>query len=90
MSLVRLLQLGQPIAEWTLAIALSLALGTLVNGALLYAGAWAPELGLAVLMGVSLIGVVLQIHCTYRSGLLGVTDDGDNTASNSEDAGNAR
>lgn len=61
MAFVRALRFEDRIAAWSLAIALSLTLDALVAGALLYAGRWSPPIGLAVLIGLSLIGVVLQL-----------------------------
>ena len=61
MALVRLLQLGETFTELTLAIAVSLALDTIVAGTMLYIGAWSPRWSLLVLIGISLFGAVLQL-----------------------------
>lgn len=61
MAFVRLLRIQDGFAEWTLAIALSLAFDTVVAGTQLYAGVWSPEGGLLALIGLSLGGVGLQI-----------------------------
>lgn len=60
MAFVRLLRLSEAITQWTLAIALSLALDAIVAVSMLYAGLWSPQWGLAALIGVSLIGAVIQ------------------------------
>ena len=61
MAWVRVLHLKERLAEWTLAVALSLALDAMVAGTMLYAGAWSPKWGLVVLICISLAGIVLQI-----------------------------
>ena len=53
MALIRLVRLGSVAAELTLAVALSIALAVLVPSALLYADAWSPPLGLAILMALT-------------------------------------
>jgi hypothetical protein len=50
MACVRLLRLRRPLYEWSLAIALSLALDMLVAEAPLYLGWWSPRAGLLVLL----------------------------------------
>ena len=71
MSLVRLLHLKDGLAEMTLAIALSIALDTIVSSVFLYAGLWSPKTKLLVLILISLCGVALQILTQLR-GLRGV------------------
>jgi hypothetical protein len=66
MALVPLMRLRDRIAEWTLAIALSLALDALVAGAMVFFGAWSPERGLIILVAVSLIGALLQVVSAQR------------------------
>jgi len=43
------------------AIALSLALDAIIAGAMAYARAWSPTWGLAVLIGLSIVGAALQL-----------------------------
>ena len=43
MVLVRFLRLSEAIAEWTLAIALSLSIDAIVAGIQMYAGLWSPQ-----------------------------------------------
>lgn len=61
MAFVRLLRLEEGLTELTLAIALSLAMNVIVAVVTLYTGLWSPQWGLVVLIGLSLLGVVLQI-----------------------------
>lgn len=62
MALIRLFRLREPLTEITLAIALSVTLNILVAELILYAGVWFPELGLGILIGISLVGAVLQVR----------------------------
>ena len=71
MAIVRLFQLKNGVAEWTLAIALSLTLDTLVAGIMLYSRSWSPFRGLVILIGISLVGAVLQIMMAFRRTVLG-------------------
>jgi hypothetical protein len=61
MAFVRLLGLSDSLAECALAVALSLALDTLVGEALLFAGAWSPAWGLAALVALSIGGAAIQV-----------------------------
>ena len=60
MALVRLLRVGGVAVELSLAIALSLALDSLVAGVMVYTRTWAPERGLIVLIAISVFGAALQ------------------------------
>jgi hypothetical protein len=53
MAVVRRLGIREPVAQWTLAVAVSLALDTLVAGTMLYSGVWFPKGGLVVLLGLT-------------------------------------
>jgi hypothetical protein len=55
---VRLLAVPSLALRWALVVAVSLAADTIVATALLYAGAWSPGLGLAVLLAVAAAGLV--------------------------------
>jgi hypothetical protein len=66
---VRLLHIKEHLTELTLAIALSVALDTIVAESMVLAGRWSPEWGLVALAGVSLVGAVLQIMASNRSGI---------------------
>lgn len=59
-SFVRLLRLQPFAAELALSIALSLAIDTIVVGALLYSGTWSPLLGLVILGCLSVVGAAAQ------------------------------
>ncbi len=61
MAFVRLLRLGDRFAEWSLSIALSLALAAIVAMQMVYTGLWSPQWGLAALVVVSLVGAILQL-----------------------------
>lgn len=66
MAFVRLLHIRDRLAEWTLAIALSLAIDSIVAATSLYSGVWSPKWSLILVICVSLIGVLLQA-VTLRS-----------------------
>ena len=66
MALVRLLRLKDRLIEWTLAIALSIALSTLVSETMLLTQQWSFKATLAVLIVVSLSGAALQIYHARR------------------------
>jgi len=61
MVLVRFLRLKEPVVEWTLALALSFAIDTLVAGVQLYAGKWSSTGTLSILIGLSLGGAIVQL-----------------------------
>jgi uncharacterized membrane protein len=61
LALVRLLRLEEPLFELTLGIALSLALAGLVSVALLYAHAWSPGKGLAILAVIAFGGSAFEL-----------------------------
>ena len=61
MAFVGLLNLDDRLTELTLAIALSLALDTIIPAIMLYAGAWVPSLSLVALAGLSIIGAIFQV-----------------------------
>jgi hypothetical protein len=61
MALVRLLRLGSPLAEWCLAVALSLALDALLPDVMVYAGVWSTRWALMGLIGLSLMAASLRL-----------------------------
>ncbi len=67
MAVIRLFGIEDRVTEWTLAAALSLALDTIVAGAMLYAGMWSPQATLLTLIGVCVVGAFLQIAGAFRS-----------------------
>lgn len=66
MALVRLLGIKDVGNELTLAVALSLAIDSVLAIVMAYARLWSPQWGLSVLIGISVIGAVLQIVTAYR------------------------
>jgi hypothetical protein len=60
MAFVRLLRLKDTWAEWTLAIALSLAIDALVAIFILYVGLWSPIWIFVVIAVLTLAGVLFQ------------------------------
>jgi hypothetical protein len=60
-AIVRHLRLHDPVAELTLAVAVSLALNVLVGQFLVYTGAWSGRIGAAVLVVVTVIGTLLPV-----------------------------
>ncbi len=60
MAWVRLLRIGEPLAEAVAAIALSVALSGLTAAAFLFAGHWSPGWTLIVLEAITLAGVILD------------------------------
>ncbi len=61
MAWVRLLRLHSNLAEWTIALALSIALDALVAGIFLYARAWSPASIFLVLLLLCSTGAFLQM-----------------------------
>ena len=61
MAFVRLLQIRERLPELIVAIALSMALDTVVSETMVLTKRWSPEWGLAVLIGMSAAGAALQI-----------------------------
>ncbi|HEX5504968.1 MAG TPA: hypothetical protein VFW96_20290 [Thermomicrobiales bacterium] len=61
MAWIRLVWVASPLVELALALALSLALDTLVAEALVLAGRWSAAWALGVLIALSLVGAALQV-----------------------------
>ena len=61
MAVVRFLRLPDVWQELTLALALSVALDTLVAGILVYSGAWSPGAAVAILAVISAAGACGQL-----------------------------
>ncbi len=61
MAFVRLLHIEEYLTELTLAIALSIAINTIISEAMVLAKIWSPKGGLIVLILLSFTGVFLQI-----------------------------
>ncbi len=66
MALVHVLRLRDPVAELSLAVALSLALDTLVASAFLYAGRWSPDGTLTVLIAIAAVGAGADLIASGR------------------------
>ncbi|GAC1407552.1 MAG: hypothetical protein NVSMB49_27560 [Ktedonobacteraceae bacterium] len=71
MVLVRALDLNQSAIEWTLALALSLAIDAIVAGILLYAGKWSPTSTLEILIGLCLGGGLVQLISLHLAPAIG-------------------
>ena len=69
LALVGLVDIRDRLAEVVVAVALSLALGTGVAMAMVFAKIWSPDAGLAMLIGISLIGAAIQIQLHRSRGL---------------------
>lgn len=61
MMLIRFFQLKDPVAEWMLAIALSIAIDGAIAGIQMYSGHWSPSITLAIIMDISILGVIIQL-----------------------------
>jgi hypothetical protein len=57
MPYIQSLRIQDPLTRWTLAIALSVSIGTVVSLAILYAGVWSFMLGLIITTAIAWIGV---------------------------------
>jgi hypothetical protein len=66
MAVVPLLPIGDRLIQFGLAVALSIALDGVVSEAMLYANAWSDQAELAVLIGICLIGTMLQLRKVLR------------------------
>jgi hypothetical protein len=60
MAWVRVIRIGDPLAEAGAAVALSIALSGLAAAAFLYSGHWSPSWTLVVLQAATLAGVVVD------------------------------
>jgi len=67
MAVVGLLRLRDLVTEIVLSIALSLALGTLVAELLVLTRQWSAPTVLAILIGISLVGAILQLKNGVRA-----------------------
>lgn len=64
---VRFFRLRDRVAEWALAIALSLALDAIIASMQLYAGWWSPTITLSILIGFCVVGAIVQLIESYKS-----------------------
>jgi len=61
MAVARFFQFNETVIEWTLALALSIAIDAFVAGILLYAGWWSPLRILTILIVFCNIGALMQL-----------------------------
>ena len=66
MAVIQLLRISDRSSEFALAVACSLGIESLLATTMVYAGLWSPLSGLALLIGISVIGAILQIVVSYR------------------------
>lgn len=74
MAFVRLLRIEDHIIELTIAVALSLAIEALLSMIMIYTETWSPDLGLLVLIGLCVIGVILQLTIPSQQSPLEASD----------------
>lgn len=68
MAFIPLFEVESPLIQATMAIALSIALCTIVSEAMLFFDVWSPWLGIMILASVIGTGAVLQGVQVYRAG----------------------
>lgn len=68
MAVVRAIGVGDPWAQLSLGLGLSVAIDTLVSGVVAFAGAWSPSAILLILVAVSLSGAALELRRHVRRG----------------------
>ncbi len=66
MAFVRLLRIQDNSNELTLAVALSLAIDSVLAIVMVYARLWSPKWGLGILIGISVLGAALQVITANR------------------------
>jgi hypothetical protein len=76
LALVGMLGIRDLLAEIVVAIALSVSLGTGVALVMALADVWSPDVGLAILIAVSILGAVLQIGGKRFRGEMTLSRDG--------------
>ncbi len=69
MMLIRFLRLESAVVEWTLGIAVSLTLAALLASIQLYASLWSPTATLDILIGLCVVGALVQLTMAYNSSL---------------------
>jgi hypothetical protein len=80
MAFVRLMRFNELYNEWTLAIALSISLDAIVACLLLYTGFWSIELGLNIVIMMSILGAALQVFSTQSTFIPALAAPGISTA----------
>ena len=66
MALALFLRISDRFAEITIAIALSMAIDTIVAGTMLYTGLWSPRISLLILIYISVGAAAIQLVSNYR------------------------
>lgn len=61
LAVVRPLRLGSLLWEWTLAVAVSMALAVVVGQVMLAIGGWSPPMGLVALLAVTAAGGTVEL-----------------------------
>jgi uncharacterized membrane protein len=72
MAFVQLLHVEDSISELTLAVALSLAIDSVLAIVMVCARLWSPKWGFAILVGITMVGVILQIVAACRRAHFGI------------------
>ncbi len=67
MAFVRLFHIRGWVFEWTLAVALSITLGTLVTEIAVVNQLWSPGLDAFILAALAIYGAVVQVILNYRA-----------------------
>jgi uncharacterized membrane protein len=82
MALVPLLRIEDKSTKFIIAIALSLAIDTALATIMVYTKLWSPLWGLAILIGISMIGAILQIITIYpqERGIANHTDENESVS----------
>ncbi len=66
MAFVRLLDIKDYLIEFVLGVTLSITMTTIVSEMLVLSKTWEPTKGLFILIGISMVGVILQIFLLFR------------------------
>lgn len=60
MAIVRVFDVQNALLEWVLAMALSIALSGIISNIQIYTATWSPTFAMGVLIGLTLVGVLIQ------------------------------
>ena len=66
MAIVHIFDVQDFLLEWVLALALSISLAGIISTVQIYARSWSPNLTMGILLGITLVGVVLQGLLNFR------------------------
>jgi len=67
--LIHFLPISDELTRWPLSIALSILLNAIVVLLMIYAKFWEPHYGLLVILGLSILGIILQMILGTRKSL---------------------